>query len=236
MEVANTFLSFTVVSTYRNSAGKISYYRYQKIMTNKWLAYAQRIQAIAQAGLTYAQNDYDVERYQELRDISVTMMADLSGEPIALIEKLFASETGYQTPKVDIRGVVFKDNQILMVREKIDGCWSLPGGWADIGYSAKEVVVKEVREEAGIEVKPVRLLAVWDKKHHPHPASPYYTYKLFIRCEIVSGEIAKGMETLDVRFFSRDELPQLSVERNTHSQIQTMFQFLDQPDKEVLFD
>jgi ADP-ribose pyrophosphatase YjhB (NUDIX family) len=205
-------------------------------MTNKWLSYAQRLQAIAQAGITYAQNDYDMERYQELRDMSVAMMSDLSGEPVELITKLFAGETGYQTPKVDIRGVVFKDNQILMVREKIDGCWSLPGGWADIGYSAKEVVVKEVREEAGIEVKPLRLLAVWDKKHHPHPPSPYYTYKMFILCEIVSGEIAKGMETLDVRFFGRHELPELSVERNTQSQIQTMFEFLQNPAKEVLFD
>jgi ADP-ribose pyrophosphatase YjhB (NUDIX family) len=205
-------------------------------MINKWLSYAQRIQAIAQAGLTYAQNDYDVERYQELRDISVAMIADLSGEPVELIQKLFASETGYQTPKVDVRGVVFKDNRILMVREKIDGCWSLPGGWADIGYSAKEVVVKEVREEAGIEVKPVRLLAVWDKKLHPHPQSPYYTYKMFIRCEIVSGEIARGMETLDVRFFNENELPELSLERNTQSQIDTMFEFLQNPDKEVLFD
>jgi ADP-ribose pyrophosphatase YjhB (NUDIX family) len=131
---------------------------------------------------------------------------------------------------------VFKENQILMVQEKIDGCWSLPGGWADIGYSAKEVVVKEVREEAGIEVKPLQLLAVWDKKHHPHPPSPYYTYKMFILCEIVSGEIAKGMETLDVRFFGQHELPELSVERNTQSQIQSMFEFLKNPAKEVLFD
>jgi ADP-ribose pyrophosphatase YjhB (NUDIX family) len=205
-------------------------------MTNKWLSYAQRIQAIAQAGLTYAQNEYDVERYQELRDISVAMVADLSGESVELIQNLFARETGYQTPKVDIRGVVFKNNQILMVREKIDGCWSLPGGWADIGYTAKEVVVKEVREEAGIEVKPVRLLAVWDKKQHPHPPSPYYTYKMFILCDIVSGEIARGMETLDVRFFSQHELPELSQERNTKSQIDTMFEFLQNPHKEALFD
>ncbi len=107
-------------------------------MENKWLMYAKRIQAIAQAGLTYVQNDYDMERYQELRDISVAMMADISGEDIPKIEQLFANETGYQTPKVDIRGVVFKEGKILMVREKIDGCWSLPGGWADIDYLLKK--------------------------------------------------------------------------------------------------
>jgi ADP-ribose pyrophosphatase YjhB (NUDIX family) len=205
-------------------------------MTNKWLAYAQRIQSIAQAGLTYAQNDYDLERYQELRDMSVSMMADLSGAEIQLITTLFASETGYQTPKVDIRGIVFQDGKILMVREKIDGHWSLPGGWADVGYSPAEVVVKEVQEEAGLIVKPVRLLAVWDKKCHPHPPSPYYTYKLFILCEAVSGNIQAGMETHEVGFFGRNELPPLSVERNTASQIATMFEFLDHPEKAVMLD
>jgi ADP-ribose pyrophosphatase YjhB (NUDIX family) len=205
-------------------------------MTNKWLAYAQRIQSIAQAGLTYAQNDYDVERYQELRDISVSMMADLSGAEISLIQNLFASETGYQTPKVDIRGVVFQNGKILMVHEKIDGHWSLPGGWADIGYSPAEVVVKEVQEEAGLVVKPVRLLAAFDKKCHPHPPSPYYTYKLFILCEALSGNIQAGMETHGVGFFGRDELPPLSVERNTASQIATMFEFLDNPQKAVMLD
>lgn len=205
-------------------------------MTNKWLAYAQRIQAIAQAGLTYAQNDYDVERYQELRDISVTMLADLSGAEIPLIRTLFASETGYQTPKVDIRGVVFQEGKILMVREKIDGCWSLPGGWADIGYSPKEVVVKEVQEEAGLIVKPVRLLSAWDKKCHSHPPSPYYTYKLFILCEVVSGSVKAGMETYEAGFFGMHELPPLSEERNTISQIETMFSFLTNPHKEVMLD
>jgi ADP-ribose pyrophosphatase YjhB (NUDIX family) len=205
-------------------------------MENKWILYAKRIQAIAQAGLTYAQNDYDVERFQELRDISVAMMADISGEKIPRIQQLFANETGYQTPKVDIRGVIFKDRKILMVRERIDGCWSLPGGWADIGFSPKEVVIKEVREEAGLKVKPVKLLSVWDKKLHPHPHSPYYTYKFFILCEIVSGTIAVGMETLDVGFFGRSEIPPLSVERNTASQIETMFDYLDNPEKEVMLD
>lgn len=208
----------------------------ESVAPTKWLAFAQRVQAIAQAGLTYAVNDYDVERYEELRDISVQMMQELSGEEPEKIRMLFTNETGYQTPKVDVRAVVFAKNKILLVHEKIDNCWSLPGGWADIGYSPAEVAVKETREEAGLEVKPVRLLAVLDKNYHPHPPSPYYTYKIFILCESVGGALQRGMETQDVRFFDRNSLPELSVERNTESQIQLLFQYLDHPTKEATFD
>jgi ADP-ribose pyrophosphatase YjhB (NUDIX family) len=205
-------------------------------MENKWLLFAKRIQSIAQAGITYVQNDYDLERYQELRNISIAMMAELTDTPVEKIEKLFASETGYQTPKVDIRGVVFQNGKILMVHEKIDGCWSLPGGWADIGLTPKEVAVKEVREEAGLEVKAEKLLAVIDKKCHPHPPSPYHTYKFFILCSIVGGDLAAGMETHDARFFDKDQLPPLSTERNTQSQIELLFDFLENPAKEVILD
>ena len=204
--------------------------------STKWLAFAKRVQAIAQAGLTYAVNDYDVERYEELRDISVQIMQELSGEEPAKIRELFTNETGYQTPKVDVRAVVFTDNKILLVHEKIDNCWSLPGGWADIGYSPSEVAVKETREEAGLEVKPVRLLAVLDKKYHPHPPSPYYTYKIFILCESIGGALQQGMETQDVRFFDRYNLPELSVERNTETQVQLLFEYHDNPAKEVTFN
>lgn len=204
--------------------------------TNKWLAFAKRVQAIAQAGLTYAVNGYDTERYEELSAISVQIMQELSGEEPAKIRALFTNETGYQTPKVDVRAAIFAENKILLVHEKIDNCWSLPGGWADVGYSAAEVAVKETREEAGLEVKPVRLLAVLDKKYHPHPPSPYYTYKMFIRCEVIGGSLQQGMETQGVGFFERDNLPELSVERNTVSQIHMLFAYLDNPEKETVFD
>ena len=204
--------------------------------TDKWLTFAKRVQALAQAGLTYAVNFYDEERYEELRAISVEMMQELSGEEPAQIRALFANETGYQTPKVDVRAVVFAADKILLVHEKIDNCWSLPGGWADVGYSPAEVAVKETREEAGLEVKPVRLLAVLDKKCHPHPPSPYHTYKIFILCENKSGALQPGSETQEVRFFDRANLPALSEERNTFSQIQLLFSFLDNPVKEAVFD
>lgn len=129
-----------------------------------WLDVAKRIQALAQNGLAYSDNKYDIERYEELRNLSMEIMAEYADMDMTKVKDLFANENGYQTPKVDIRAVVFQDEKVLMVRERIDGCWSLPGGWADIGFTPAEIAVKEVREEAGFEVKPLRLLAVYDKK------------------------------------------------------------------------
>lgn len=190
-----------------------------------WLHWAQEIQAISQAGLTYGENGYDLERYEALRKISVEMMSYFTDTPIDKVTELFASDTGYQTPKVDIRAVVLQENKILLVRERADGAWALPGGWADIGYTPSEVAVKETREEAGYDVKPVRLLAVLDKKRHAHPLAPNYTYKIFILCELVGGEaLDDGLETTGVGFFGESELPPLSIERNTAEQVLRMLE------------
>ena len=205
-------------------------------MEPKWLEWAKQIQAIAQTGLTYAKDVYDIERYEELRQISVDILSDYTTIGKETVRLTFAGETGYATPKVDVRAVIFRDNKVLLVREKIDGAWALPGGWADIGYSPAEVAVKEVKEEAGFDVDPLRLLAVLDKKFHHHPPEPYHVYKLFIQCEIVSGEALSGVETSEVAFFERHRLPELSQERNTPAQIQTMFEFLRNPAKEVIID
>ncbi len=203
----------------------------------KWLHYVKRIQAIAQAGLTYGENKYDIDRYQDLRNLSMEMMKEYTGEEIEPIRNLFASEKGYQTPKIDIRGVVFNhEGKILMVREMIDNRWSLPGGWADVGYSPRQIAVKEVWEESGFEVETQRLLAVFDKNSHPHPPDIYQAYKLFILCKITGGEAKKGMETSDVAFFDRNNLPELSTPRNTEGQILMMFEYLDNPEKPVYFD
>ncbi len=205
-------------------------------MEPKWLEWAKKIQAISQTGLTYAKDVYDIERYEELRRLSVDILSNYATAGKDTIKLTFASDTGYATPKVDVRAVVFQDDQVLLVREKIDGAWALPGGWADIGYSPAEIAVKEVREEAGYDVEPVRLLAVMDKKFHGHPPEPYHVYKLFIQCKIIGGEALSGVETSEVAFFDRDRLPELSQERNTEAQIQTMFEFLHHPAKEVIID
>ncbi|MGZ7440489.1 NUDIX hydrolase [Paenibacillus sp. TH7-28] len=200
-----------------------------------WLEWAKQIQAISQAGLAYSKDMYDLERFEMLRDLSVDILNRYTEVETEKIRSLFAAETGYATPKVDVRGVVFQDDRILLVKERIDGAWALPGGWADIGLSPKEIAVKEVKEESGLEVVPVRLMAVLDKKFHQHPPEPWHVYKLFILCGIAGGEAEPGMETLQVGFFGKDELPPLSVERNTLQQIQKLFALRHQPN-EVWFD
>jgi ADP-ribose pyrophosphatase YjhB (NUDIX family) len=208
---------------------------------SKVLACAQRLQAIAQAGLEYAATAYDLERYQEVRTLSARLLEDLTDEPYEKIIRLFASETGYQTPKVDIRAVLFRGtDQILLVREKVDrGRWTLPGGWADVGYTPFEVAVKEAQEETGLIVRPVRLLALLDKRKHTHPLQPWYVYKAFILCEVEGGELEQEtIETAGARWFRKDELSDLdlSTDRVTEPQLATLFQFAENPDLPALCD
>ena len=205
-------------------------------MEPKWLDWAKQLQSIAQAGLTYSKDVYDLERFEMIRDISIESVSLHTGIKETKIRDLFANETGYATPKVDVRAVIFKDNKILMVRENTDGNWALPGGWGDIGFTPSEVAVKEVKEEAGFDVRAMKLISVFDKKCHPHPPSPYHVYKVFIQCEIIGGESQPGIETSEVGFFHEDELPELSVERNTESQIKLSFKHLRNPLEPAYFD
>ncbi|MFA6597759.1 MAG: NUDIX hydrolase N-terminal domain-containing protein [Ignavibacteriaceae bacterium] len=196
----------------------------------------KKIQSIAFAGLEYCENDFDRERYEDLKNLSLLLLAEISGTPLEKIQNLFVGEVGYQTPKVDVRAVVFKENKILMVKEKIDGRWSIPGGWADIGFSPSEIASKEAKEEAGADVKPVRLLAIVDKLKHDYPISPFHIYKIFIHCELLKDTIASGTETSDVNFFSREKLPPLSETRITAEQISMLFHLWENPEEQVVFD
>ncbi len=205
-------------------------------MNLKWLEWAKQIQAISQTGLAYSKDVYDLERFEQLRDLSITILNEYTDVEIEKIRTLFASESGYATPKVDVRGVVFQNDEILLVRERLDGAWSLPGGWADIGLSPREVVVKEIKEESGFDVRTIRLLGILDTKFHDHPPSALHVYKIFILCEITGGEAAGGVETSEVEFFKEDQLPLMSAERVTEKQIKELFKFLREPDKEILLD
>ncbi|MEI4769985.1 NUDIX hydrolase [Psychrobacillus sp. FJAT-51614] len=205
-------------------------------MSNQWLEWVKRIQALSQAGLAFSKDIYDIERYEELRKISVEIMAVYTEVEMNKIRDLFANETGYQTPKVDVRGVVFKEDRLLMVREKFDDKWALPGGFCDIGLSPSENVVKEIQEESGYEVVPIKLIALLDKNKHPHPPEPYHYYKIFILCEIIGGKPTLGIETSNIGFFGEDNLPELSTNRNTETQIISLFEFLRNPIKETIFD
>ncbi|WP_028781912.1 NUDIX hydrolase [Thalassobacillus devorans] len=192
-------------------------------MSDKWLTWAKEIQAISQAGLAYAKDVYDVERYQRLRELSTEILEEYTEEPMEKIINLFTNETGYQTPKVDIRAVVFHEGELLFVQEKSDGKWALPGGWADIGFSPKEVAAKEVYEEAGIEVAANQLLGVVDMHKHPHPPMASHIYKIFIACNWEDGDLKGGTETDHAAFFQKDKLPELSIARNTYEQIEHLF-------------
>ncbi|WP_093134673.1 NUDIX hydrolase [Salinibacillus kushneri] len=205
-------------------------------MSDKWLEWAKKIQSLSQAGLTFSKDIYDIERYEELRKISKEIMEQYTGLEMEKITELFANETGYQTPKVDIRGAIFKDDKILMVREKIDDRWSLPGGFCDIGLSPTENIVKEVKEESGYDVDAKRLVGLLDLNKHNHPPQPYHYYKIFIQCELTGGQAETGIETKDVRFFSESNLPKLSTGRNTQDQIKMLFAFFRNPNKEPIFD
>jgi ADP-ribose pyrophosphatase YjhB (NUDIX family) len=201
-----------------------------------WLDMAKRMQALAQSGLEYSDNKYDRDRYQQMRQLSLEIMQDFTGLKMDKLVRVFASEQGYQTPKVDVRGVVFRGDQILMVRETIDGNWSLPGGWADVGLTPSEVAIKEVWEESGLVVVPERLLAILDKKRHNHPPDMFHIYKIFIMCRETGGELKGGMETSETGFFGPDKFPRLSVPRITAEQISLMYEYKNNPLKQASFD
>ncbi len=206
------------------------------LMKEKWLEWATRLQSIAQAGLTFGENQYDLDRYQEIRDLSVEILHEYTDISYEKIKDLFASETGYQTPKVDIRASVFKNDRILMVREKIDGSWSLPGGWADVNSSVGESAARECLEEAGAEVRPKRIIAIQLANKHFNFLYPFTIYKVFVECELISNNFSENTETMEAGFFSIDSLPPLSTERNTRKQIEMCFEAKQHDLFETIFD
>ncbi len=206
-------------------------------MEPKWLDWARRLAAISQSGLTYSDNHYEIERYEAIRDIAAEMMADGGRlEKVRLVE-LFSREAGYATPKVDVRGAAFRDDKILLVKESVDGLWTLPGGWADVGDSPSEAVERELLEESGFEVRTTKLCAVYDRNKHPHkPSFPFHLYKMFFLCEITGGEPTTSPETDAVEFFAENQIPPLSQGRVLPQQIKRMFQYYRDPSLPTDFD
>jgi ADP-ribose pyrophosphatase YjhB (NUDIX family) len=190
---------------------------------NQWLIWAQEIQAIAQNGLTFAQSPFDTERYSALAAISAQMMAQSSEIDFPQIMEYFSQEKGYATPKIDVRGAVFKDHKVLLVKERSDQRWTLPGGWADVNYSPAYCMQKEVKEESGFDVNVIKLVALYDKLKHAHPLQWPHTYKCFFLCEIVGGDATTSIETSDVGFFELNQLPELSIHRVTQAQIEKCY-------------
>jgi ADP-ribose pyrophosphatase YjhB (NUDIX family) len=205
--------------------------------SNQLLNIAKRLKTMSHLGLTYATNGYEVERYKDLEQISFEIVNLIANEPLETLSLYFNDTKEYITPKVDVRSVIFNEqNEILLVQEKSDGKWSLPGGWADIGLSPKEIAVKEAFEETGFNVEATRLLAVLDKRCHPHPPQLDYVYKIFIQCHITGGEPAIAFDILDVKFFAQDAIPELSTDRVLPSHIDLMFEYLYNPHKPAIID
>ncbi len=204
---------------------------------NLVLEYLKRMKALADTGLLYCQNEYDKERYLELREISLQLLHTLSNKSINELKLMLPNAVDYPTAKVDIRGIALSpDKKILLVQESVDGKWSLPGGWADVGHSPKETIIKEFAEETGLIVTADRLLAVFDKKMHPHPPQPFYVYKFVIHCTLKSQQIQKGFDVLDVGFFDIYNLPPLSEDRILKSQIELLYNKIETGSSDVYVD
>lgn len=205
-------------------------------MKSPWLGWIQKLQAIAQNGLAYTKDPYDRRRFEELRGVAAEMMAAISDEPPDKVLERFGHEQGAATPKVDVRGVVMRDGEMLLVRERRNGLWTLPGGWADVGKSPSQAVANEVEEEAGYVVKPARILALYDRSKHGYAPHPDFIYKVFIQCEIIEQTDADDLETDGVGFFARDSLPRLFEAQVTQAHLHRMFELAQDVNRPPDFD
>ena len=200
-----------------------------------WLKWAKELQFIGQAGLTYSQDSFDRERFDRIREISAEIMSYQTELPFVKIKDLFCNEEGFQTPKLDTRAAIFKDEKILLVQEK-DGRWSLPGGWVDVNQTIKTNTEKEVLEESGLHVIASKIIAVQDRNKHNYPPFPYNVCKVFVMCKLLGGTFRPNTETLQIEYFSINDLPDLSEERNSFEQIKMCFKAHNTDTWEVLFD
>ena len=203
--------------------------------TPNWFGWAREIYSLSQAGITYSGNEYDISRYKRLQEITAEMLASQTELSSKTILQSFSMQTGYATPKVDVRGAVFRDGKILMVREKADGRWAMPGGWGDIGDAPAAMVAREVWEESGFRVNVDKLVGVYDG-NRIQPYEFYHAYKLVFLCTIVSGEATPSMETLDVDFFGVDNLPPLSEVRTNQIILNEVFAHHQNPDRHTYFE
>lgn len=205
-------------------------------MKTKWLEWAREMQALAQSGLAFSENPYDRDRYHRLRQLATEIVHEHTDVSFEKLKDLFAGESGYQTPKVDIRSAVFRGDKILMAREKIDGRWSLPGGWADVNTSVSESAIRECLEEAGAIVKPEKIIAIHMANRHNNFIYPYTIYKIFLQCSLIDWSFKENTETHGADFFNLDRLPELSTERNTQEQIIMCFKAKNSEKFEADFD
>ncbi|HEY0768594.1 MAG TPA: NUDIX hydrolase [Steroidobacteraceae bacterium] len=195
-----------------------------RVHTATLLEWARKLQAIAQNGLAFSRDPFDRERYTQLQELAASMLSAELEIPAAGARALWDGESGYATPKVDVRGGVFDEDRVLLVRERSDGRWTLPGGWVDVNDAPSQAVAREIHEESGYRARAVKLAALVDKNRHPHPPGVHHIYKLFFVCELTGGSPAVGQETDAVAFFPVHALPELSTGRVLGPQIERLYQ------------
>ena len=202
-----------------------------------WKKWAQELQFLAQCSLAYSKDKFDRERSERIREIACEMLSYKYDLPIEKIKMDFASEIGYQTPKVETRAAIIKDNKILLVKEQLDGKWALPGGYQDVNVSIRENVIKEASEEAGAVVQPLKVVAVLDYNRHHHVNFPLGMVKIFVLCEYINHSFNENTETLGAEFYSLDDLPELSITRTTKKQLEMCFECYKDPQNwDTIFD
>lgn len=202
----------------------------------RWLEWARAIEALGQTGRHYALNEFDRERYQKLVEIAAEMISAYSDVNQGELVELFNHQTGYATPRVDVRGAVFSDGKLLMVRERMDGRWTMPGGWADVGDVPSEAAEREVWEEAGFHVKASKVVGVYDA-NRSGPLELFHAFKVIFLCDLLGGEARNSIETSEVSFFAREEIPaELSGERTRNRHIDDAFRAYEHPDLPTVFD
>lgn len=202
----------------------------------QWLKWAREIHQIGQTGLYFTQNEFDRQRFQRLMDIAADMINDHVDQPLEEVQAALCAQPGYITPKVDVRGAVFKDGQILMVKEMLDGLWSLPGGYADVNESPSSMVEREIMEETGIKAKARRVVGVYEANHDRDPVNVFHCYKVLFLCDYLEGSPRPSFETLEVKFYSLDELPELSIHRTQERHIREAFLHLQDTNRPAVFD
>ena len=202
----------------------------------KWLKWAIEIQSLAQAGLTYTDNVYDIERYGRLREIAAEIIEEKSNISLEKVKDLFCNENGYQTPKIDTRAAIFKDDKILLTHEN-NGTWAMPGGWCDVLESVKSNTIKEVKEETGLDVETIKIISIQDRNKHNKPIYAYGVCKIFVLCNIIGGEFIENIETTEIKYFSLDEIPNnLAEEKTNNEQIEMCFKAYKDEKWQTQFD
>ena len=202
----------------------------------KWLKWAIEIQSLAQAGLTYTDNVYDIERYERLREIAAEIIEEKSNISLEKVKDLFCNENGYQTPKIDTRAAIFKYDKILLTYEN-NGTWSLPGGWCDVLESVASNTIKEVKEETGLDVETIKIISIQDRNKHNKPIYAYGVCKIFVLCNVIGGEFIENIETTEIKYFSLDKIPNnLAEEKTNNEQIEMCFKAYKDEKWQTQFD